>query len=166
MAAIKACCKTSLGFEQGCEQLTALTELGETIARYIETSHMGDCTNEENLTDETGEDAHANRVEQDVTNELGDEPRAPPVPNGIQISECAPKEARTKDRKRGGKQVVNDEASTSSRSHVTTSIKSIWSITVIFTIVVMHVILQNSSKSVNDILVSIPKHHLRTVHIT
>jgi hypothetical protein len=113
MAAVRACRKTRLGFEQGCERLTALAEWGESVARDIEPVHMADCTNEENMTDETGEDGHANRVEQDVANEPGDEPCAPPVPNGIQISECAPKEARTKGRNRGGKQVVNDEASTS-----------------------------------------------------
>uniref|UniRef100_K3Y121 Protein FAR1-RELATED SEQUENCE n=1 Tax=Setaria italica TaxID=4555 RepID=K3Y121_SETIT len=69
MAAVRACCKTSLGFEKGCEQLSALVEWGESIAR-----------------------------------------------GAVQILECAPREARTKGRNHGGKQVVNDHAS-SSKAH-------------------------------------------------
>ncbi|RLN33372.1 protein FAR1-RELATED SEQUENCE 5-like [Panicum miliaceum] len=62
---------------------------------------MGNCSNEQN--DVT-----------DVENDTGCEPcDSPPVPKEIPISESAPKEATTKGRKRGGKQVVNDDASTS-----------------------------------------------------
>lgn len=47
-----------------------------------------------------------------MANEPGGQPRAPPILDEIQISNSAPKEAATKGRKRGGKQVVNDDAST------------------------------------------------------
>ncbi|OEL15068.1 hypothetical protein BAE44_0023915 [Dichanthelium oligosanthes] len=73
MAAVRACRKTRLGFDQGYEWLTALVEWGESVARDIEPAHMGDCINEENMTKETGEDGHANWVEQGMANEPGDE---------------------------------------------------------------------------------------------
>lgn len=93
MAAVRACRKTSIGFEGGCEQLTALVEWAETIAIDGGPSHSEDGV--------------------DLGNENGDDPQVPPVADGIHISECAPKEARTKGRSRGGKQVVGDITSTS-----------------------------------------------------
>ncbi|CAL4995202.1 unnamed protein product [Urochloa decumbens] len=109
MAAVRACRKTSIGFGRGCEQLTALAEWAETIAADTGPSNVGDCASAQDMTCQTGsEDPGDNRIEQDVVNGSKDEPRAPPVTDEVQISGCAPKEARTKGRKRGGKQVVDD----------------------------------------------------------
>lgn len=93
MAAVRACRKTSLGFEKGCEQLSALVEWGESIAKGIGASHVGDHTEEQSdvIPHIIGEPA-ATWAEQDAA-----------VENVIQISECAPRGARTKGRKRGGK---------------------------------------------------------------
>uniref|UniRef100_K3YXS2 Protein FAR1-RELATED SEQUENCE n=1 Tax=Setaria italica TaxID=4555 RepID=K3YXS2_SETIT len=103
MAAVRACRKTSLGFEKGCEQLSALVEWGESIAKGTGASHVGDHTEEQSdvIPHTIGEPA-ASLAEQDSA-----------VDTAVQISECAPREARTKGRKRGGRQVVNEHASSS-----------------------------------------------------
>ncbi|RCV43402.1 hypothetical protein SETIT_9G291600v2 [Setaria italica] len=114
MVAIRACRKTSPGFEKGYEQLTALVEWGEIIARDTGASHVGDHTEEQNeVIPDTGGEPEASWAEQDVQNKSIDEPLAPLVQTPVQILECAPREARTKGRKHGGKQVVNDHASSS-----------------------------------------------------
>jgi hypothetical protein len=41
MAAVRACRKTSFGFEKGCEQMTTLAEWGEAIARDTGPSNRG-----------------------------------------------------------------------------------------------------------------------------
>nr|XP_034592503.1 protein FAR1-RELATED SEQUENCE 5-like [Setaria viridis] len=46
MAAMRACRKISLGFEKGCEQLSALVEWGESIARGTGASQVGNHTEE------------------------------------------------------------------------------------------------------------------------
>ncbi|XP_022681792.1 protein FAR1-RELATED SEQUENCE 5 [Setaria italica] len=103
MAAVRACRKTSLGFEKGCEQLSALVEWGESIAKGTGASHVGDHTEEQSdvIPHTIGEPA-ASLAEQDAA-----------VDTAVQISECAPREARTKGRKRGGRHVVNEHASSS-----------------------------------------------------
>uniref|UniRef100_K3ZBY4 Protein FAR1-RELATED SEQUENCE n=1 Tax=Setaria italica TaxID=4555 RepID=K3ZBY4_SETIT len=103
MAAVRACRKTSLGFEKGCEQLSALVEWGESIAKGTGASHVGDHTEEQSdvIPHIIGEPA-ASWAEQDAA-----------VETAVQISECAPREARTKGRKHGGRQVVNEYASSS-----------------------------------------------------
>lgn len=94
MAAVRALRKTSFGFERGCEQLSAIAEWGESIARDTVPSQMGNCSSEQ---DEVI----------DVENETGCEPHAPPpVPKEIQISDCAPKEATTKGESVGGNKLL------------------------------------------------------------
>jgi hypothetical protein len=63
--------------------------------------------------DETGDDPQYSWANEDVGNSSGGGPYAPAATDEHQISELAPKEARTKGRKRGEKQVVNDDASSS-----------------------------------------------------
>lgn len=109
MAAVRACRKTSMGIEKGSEQLTALAEWGENIARDAGVPDMGDVADEQiDGIEESANEHESSQVEQGLSYESGGQPRAPPVPIEMQISECAPKEARTKGRKRGGKQVLND----------------------------------------------------------
>lgn len=112
MTAVRACRKTSFGFEKACEQMTALAEWGEAIARDTGPSNRGECSYSRGGSSGTEDEPQANQGEQDVANEPGGQPRAPPILDEIQISNSAPKEAATKGRKRGGKQVVNDDAST------------------------------------------------------
>jgi len=112
MTAVRACRKTSFGFEKACEQMTALAEWGEAIARDTGPSNRGECSYSRGGSSRTEDEPQANQGEQDVANEPGGQPRAPPILDEIQISNSAPKEGATKGRKRGGKQVVNDDAST------------------------------------------------------
>ncbi|XP_072151368.1 protein FAR1-RELATED SEQUENCE 5-like [Setaria viridis] len=101
MATVRACRKTSLGFKKGCEQLSALIEWGESIAKGTGASHVGDHTEEQSdVIPHTIGEPTASLAEQDAA-----------VDTAVQISECAPREARTKGRKRGGRQVVNEHAS-------------------------------------------------------
>ena len=44
MTAVRACRKTSFGFEKACEQMTALAEWGEAIARDTGPSNRGECS--------------------------------------------------------------------------------------------------------------------------
>jgi hypothetical protein len=114
MAAVRSLRKTSMGFEKGCEKLTALAEWGESIAAGTGPLNMPDCMYEQNDgRDETGDDPPSSWANEDVGNCSGDGPYAPAATDELQISEFAPKEARTKGRKRGGKQVVNDDTSSS-----------------------------------------------------
>jgi hypothetical protein len=108
MAAVRACRKTNLGFEKGCEKLTQLVEWGETIARGT-----GPSDDQTDVILDTGGEPENSWYEQDAQNESIDEPLAPPVQSSFQISDCAPREARTKGRKRGGQRVVNENASSS-----------------------------------------------------
>ncbi|RCV43108.1 hypothetical protein SETIT_9G268900v2 [Setaria italica] len=101
MAAVRACRKTSLGFKKGCEYWFKKGCLHWLSGVNTGASHVGDHTEEQSdvIPHIIGEPA-ASWAEQDAA-----------VESAVQISECAPREARTKGRKRGRKQVVNEHAS-------------------------------------------------------
>jgi hypothetical protein len=107
MAPVRSLRKTSMGFQKGCEKRTALAEWGETIAASTRPSNMLDCMSEQNDgIDETRDDPQS-------SGQMKMEEIVGEMDLMLQLSEFAPKEARTKGRKRGGKQVVNDDTSSS-----------------------------------------------------
>ncbi|CAD6342712.1 unnamed protein product [Miscanthus lutarioriparius] len=105
MMAVRALHKTSIGVERGSKDLQALAEWGESVAVGTGPSQMGDLRNEENVSDGIrGPEVPA--VDEVVANDTEEDPHSPAIRKDKLISECAPKGASTKGRKRKGKQIV------------------------------------------------------------
>ena len=110
MMAVRALRKTSIGVERGSKDLQALAEWGESVGVGTGPSQMGNLRNEENVSDGIrGPDVPT--VDEVVANDTEEDPHSPAIGKETLISECAPKGASTKGRKRKGKQIVRVETS-------------------------------------------------------
>ena len=94
MAAVRACCRSATGFDRGCDDLAALATWAEAIPGDSGPSRVVEHENNQNVENETREGS-----------------RAPQIANDSQISDYAPKEVRTKGRKRGAQMKVQHKAS-------------------------------------------------------
>lgn len=112
MRAVRSLRKTNIGVQRGCEELIALAEWGESVARDTGASMEGDHGREGNVGNRAREERQACTVEDGEGTETELDPHSPPTTNIPLISECAPKEALTKGRKRRGKQLDRDETCT------------------------------------------------------
>ncbi|KAL6838830.1 hypothetical protein ACP4OV_031544 [Aristida adscensionis] len=97
MDAVRACRKSSIGFNTGCEDFIALRELADTISSDINMTSAGGARKEQNV---------------DMETPIADV--APLIASEIEISTSAPREAQTKgSRKRGRNGSEVDEAGSS-----------------------------------------------------
>ncbi|XP_039855248.1 protein FAR-RED IMPAIRED RESPONSE 1-like [Panicum virgatum] len=92
MTAVRACCRSSTRFDRGCDDLAALATWAEAIPGDSGPSRVVEHENNQNVENETREGS-----------------RAPQIANDSQISDYAPKEVRTKGRKRGAQQIDNGD---------------------------------------------------------
>ena len=95
MAVVRACCRSATGFDRGCDDLAALATWAEAILGDSGSSRVVEHENNQNVENETREGS-----------------RAPQIANDSQISDYAPKEVRTKGRKRGAQQIDNGDEGT------------------------------------------------------
>ena len=95
MAVVRACCRSATGFDRGCDDLAALAMWAEAIPGDSGPSRVVEHENNQNVENETREGS-----------------RAPQIANDSQISDYAPKEVRTKGRKRGAQQIDNGDEGT------------------------------------------------------
>jgi len=109
MMAVRALRKTNIGVQRGCEYFIALAEWGESVARDTGATLNGDNGNEGVAANIVGEERQAPTSGEGEETETGLDPQSPPNINHELISKCAPREAMTKGRKRGGKRIESDE---------------------------------------------------------
>ena len=109
MMAVRALRKTKIGVQRGCEDFMALAEWGESVARDTGATLIGDNGNEGVAANIVREEHQAPTFGEGEETETGLDPQSPSNINHELISECAPREAMTKGRKRGGKRPERDE---------------------------------------------------------
>ena len=109
MMAVRALRKTKIGVQRGCEDFMALAEWGESVARDTGATLIGDNGNEGVAANIVREEHQAPTFGEGEETETGLDPQSPPNINHELIPECAPREAMTKGRKRGGKRPERDE---------------------------------------------------------
>ncbi|KAG2611857.1 hypothetical protein PVAP13_4KG238925 [Panicum virgatum] len=95
MAIVRACCRSATGFDRECDDLAALATWAEAIPGDSGPSRVVEHENNQNVENDTREGS-----------------RATQIANDSQISDYAPKEVRTKGRKRGAQQIDNGDEGT------------------------------------------------------